>query len=76
MKRDTLKAADGFQEDLGQFLSSEVERDGLGVPRVVHLDVDLVVVLVLADQRRLQTRHLVLLAVDENLQNQDQHMLN
>ncbi|KAF3835833.1 hypothetical protein F7725_028391 [Dissostichus mawsoni] len=50
-----------------QLLSSEVERDGLCVPRVVDLDVHLVVVLVLSDQRRLQTGHLVLLACSDEL---------
>lgn len=66
--------SDVFQTNLCQFLSSEVERDGLGVSRVVHLDVDLVVVLVLADQSRFQTGHLVLLAVDQNLKTQEQNM--
>ena len=52
---------------LGQLLSSEVQRDGLRVARVVDFDVNLVVVLVLSDQRSLQTSHLILLPVDQDL---------
>lgn len=61
-----------LQTNLCQFLSSEVERDSLCVSRVVDFDVDLVIVFVLTDQSRLQTGHLVLLPVDQNLQTQKQ----
>lgn len=53
--------------DLGQLLSSEVERDGLRVSGVVDFDVNLVVVFVFSDQSGFQTGHLVLLAVHEDL---------
>ena len=57
----------GVKGHLGQLLPPEVEGDGLSVAGVVDLDVDLVVVLVLPDQSRLQTGHLVLLPVDQDL---------
>lgn len=53
--------------DLGQFLSSEVQGDRLCVAGVVDFDVDLVIVLVFPDERSLETGHLVLLPMDENL---------
>lgn len=53
--------------DLGQFLSSEVEGDGLCVAGVVDFDVDLVVVLVFPDERSLEAGHLVLLPVHKDL---------
>lgn len=54
-------------KDLGQFFSSEVESDGLRIARVVDFDVNLVIVLVLPDERSFQTGHLVLLSVDQDL---------
>ena len=68
MKSDVTE----FHTNLCQLLSSEVECDGLCVSRVVDFDVDLVVVFILADQCRFQTGHLVLLAVDQNLETQIQ----
>lgn len=53
--------------DLGQFLSSEVQCDRLCIAGVVDFDVDLVIVLVFPDECSLETGHLVLLPVDENL---------
>lgn len=53
--------------DLGQFLSSEVERHGFCVARVVDFDVNLVIIFVLSDQSSLQTGHFVLFPVDQDL---------
>lgn len=53
--------------DLGQFLSSEVEGDSFCVARVVDFNVNLVIILILPDQRSLQTGHLILLPVDQDL---------
>lgn len=53
--------------DLGQLLSSEVQRDSLSVARIVDFDVNLVVIFVLPDQCSFQTGHLILLSVNEDL---------
>lgn len=53
--------------DLGQFLSSEVEGDSFCVARVVDFDVNLIIILILPDQCGLQTGHLVLLPMDQDL---------
>lgn len=52
---------------LGHLLSPEVKCNGDGVAGIVDLHLVLRVILVLPDQRRLQTRHLILLPVDEYL---------
>lgn len=53
--------------DLGQFLSSKVEGDSFCVARVVDFNMNLVVILILSDQCSLQTGHLILLAMDQDL---------
>lgn len=55
--------------NLGQLLPSEVQSDGFCVARVVDFDVDLVVILILPDQGGLQTGHLILLPVNQDLRN-------
>lgn len=53
--------------DLGQFLSSEVESDGFCIAWVVDFDVNLVIVLIFPDERSFQTGHLILLPMDQDL---------
>lgn len=53
--------------DLGQFLSSEVESDGFCIAWVVDFDVNLVIILIFPDERSFQTGHLVLLPMDQDL---------
>lgn len=53
--------------DLGQFLSSEVEGDSFCIARVVDFDVNLVVILIFPDERSFQAGHLILLPVDQDL---------
>jgi len=67
-ERLKVEEGGGLLGHLGQFLPPEVEGDGLGVAGVVDLDVHLLVVLVLPDEGGLQTGHLVLLPVDQDLQ--------
>lgn len=60
---------------LSQLLSSEVQRDSLSVARVVDFDVNLVVILVLSDQRGFQARHLILLPMYQDLKLNVQHFM-
>lgn len=53
--------------DLGQFLSSEVESDGFRIARVVDFDVNLVIILIFPDECSFQAGHLILLPVDQDL---------